>query len=48
MCNIYAPDSIKQASPFQKDTLRIFAAELIVILRMFSNLRGMLWSMPIL
>lgn len=47
-CHIYAPDSIKQASPFQKDTLRIFAAELIVILRMFSNLRGMLWSMPIL
>lgn len=35
---IYAPDSIKQASPFQKVTLRIYAAESNVILRMFSNL----------
>lgn len=34
---IYAPDSIKLASPFQKGTLKIFAAESNVILRMFSN-----------
>lgn len=35
---IYAPDSIKLASPFQKGTLKIYAAESNVILHMFSNL----------
>lgn len=34
---IYAPDSIKLASQFQKGTLKIYAAESNVILRMFSN-----------
>lgn len=37
-CHIYAPDSTKPASPFQKGTLKIYAAELNVILRMFSDL----------
>lgn len=35
---IYVPDSIKPASPFQKGTLKIYAAESNVILCMFSNL----------
>lgn len=34
---IYAPDSTTPASPFQKGTLKIYAAESNVILRMFSN-----------